>query len=199
MDYNTFAKRIIELKNLDLALREKLIQSGQLEQGYNMAMETLHNSNAKALDQIIEKIGYPTILKVGEKASKAAWLVIQHAISQPPFMKKCFELLKKAVSRENASPLDLAYLTDRIAVFEGGAQLYGTQFDWDESGVLNPQPFDDLAQVNQRRKALGLNTLEEQTELLRNRARQENQKPPRDFAKRRKEFEQWRKRVGWVK
>jgi len=199
MDYKNIAKKIIELKNADLALREKLVQSGQLGKGYNEEMEKLHNRNAEILNEIIEAIGYPTIDKVGKEANEAAWLVIQHSIGQPIFMKKCAKLLDKAVSENNANPKNLAYLTDRIALFEGKPQLYGTQFDWDENGELSPNNFDDLAKVNQRRKSIGLNTLEEQTKIIRRQAKKENQTPPTDFVKRKKEMDEWRKTVGWIK
>ncbi len=198
MDYKSIAKRIIELKDSDLELRDRLIKKGQLSEGYNKEMEQLHNRNAKILDDIIDKISYPTIDKVGKEASEAAWLVIQHAIGQPDFMKKCLELLEKAVGENKADPKNLAYLTDRVAVFEGRRQLYGTQFDWDENGVLSPNDFDDLSRVNQRRKSIGLNTLEEQTIKIRRQAKNEHESPPTDFQKRKKEFDEWRKTVGWV-
>jgi hypothetical protein len=59
-------------------------------------------------------------------------------------MKKCKMLCENAVNENKADPKNLAYLTDRIAVFEGEPQLYGTQFDWDENRELSPNLFDDL-------------------------------------------------------
>lgn len=199
MDYKRIAENIIGLKNTDLALREKLIQSRQLSNGYNEEMKELHNRNAKILGDIIDKIGYPTIDKVGKEANEATWLIIQHSIGQPEFMKKCAKLLEKAVSENKADPKSLAYLTDRIAVFEGKEQLYGTQFDWDEYGILSPNHFDDLTKVNERRKSIGLNTLEEQTEIIRKQAENEKQSPPTDLEKRKKEIEDWKRNVGWTK
>ncbi len=199
MDYKSIVENITDLKNADLALREKLIQSGQLSNGYNEEMKELHNRNAKILSDIIDTIGYPTIDKVGKEANEAAWLVIQHSIGQPEFMKKCAKLLEKAVSENKADPKSLAYLNDRIAVFEGKEQLYGTQFDWDENGNLSPNLFDDLNKVNERRKSIGLNTLEKQTEIMRRQVINENQSPPKDFEKRKQEIEQWKKDVGWTK
>jgi len=199
MDYKSIAEKIIDLKNADLALRDKLVQSGQLSEGYNKEMKELHNKNAKILNDIIDTIGYPTIDKVGKEANEASWLVIQHSIGQPEFMKKCVELLESAVSENKADPKNLAYLTDRIAVFEGKSQFYGTQFDWDENGNLSPNLFDDLTKVNERRKSIGLNTLEEQTEIIRRQAINENQSPPTDFEKRKKEIEKWKRTVGWTK
>jgi hypothetical protein len=199
MDYKSIAEKIIDLKNADLALRNKLVQSGQLSEGYNEEMKELHNKNAKVLSDIIVIIGYPTIDKVGKEANEAAWLVIQHSIGQPEFMKKSAELLKSAGDENKADPKSLAYLTDRIAVLEGKPQLYGTQFDWDKHGNLSPNLFDDLNKVNERRKSIGLNTIEEQTEIMREQVKSENQSPPKDFEKRKQEIEQWKKNVGWTK
>lgn len=199
MNYKHAANTIINLKNRDLELRDRLIQSGELAEGYNKEMETMHNENAQILESIIDKIGYPSIDKVGKEASEAAWLVIQHAIGQPGFLKRCLNLLAYAVNENTADPKNLAYLTDRIAVFEDPLQLYGTQFDWDIAGQLSPNPFDDIKKVNQRRKNIGLNSLEEQTEIIRNRIKDENQAPPSDFEERKHKFNEWRKAAGWIK
>lgn len=199
MNYPKIAKKIIKLQNADLELRDKLIQNGELFDGYNKEMESLHIKHADILNEIIEKIGYPTIEKFGKEASNAAWLVIQHSISKPEFMKKCAVLLEKAVAENQADAKQLAYLTDRIAVFEDRPQLYGTQFDWDGNGEMNPNPFDDLEKVNERRKSVGLNSLQEQTEIIRKQIIAENQKPPVDGQERNKQADEWRKKVGWIK
>lgn len=198
-DYKNIAERIIFLKNTDLEVRDRLIQSGELGEGYNQEMERLHNRNAEILNEIIDTIGYPTVDKVGKEASEAAWLIIQHSIGQPGFMKKCAKLLEKAVSENKANPINLAYLTDRIAVYEGRPQLYGTQFNWGDNGELKPYLYDDRIKVNQRRISLELNTIEEQTQIIRNQARNENQSPPIDIEKRKNEFEEWRRKTGWIK
>lgn len=192
-------KKIIGLKNKDINLREKLKRKGILTNGYHPEMEKLHSANAKELSKIIDKIGYPTVDKVGKEASEAAWLIIQHSIGQPDFMKKSKRLLEIAVHEEKADPKELAYLMDRIAVFEGKKQFYGTQFDWDENGNMSPMPFDDLEKVNQRRRVIGLNTLEEQVEIMKNEVKNVNKRSQEDFEKRRREYEQWRKSVGWIK
>lgn len=199
MDYKGFAKRIIELKDADLALRDRLVQNGQLSEGYNKEMEKLHNRNAELLNEIIDQIGYPTIDKVGKEANEATWLIIQHSIGQPNFMKRCLKLLETSVAQNKANPKNLAYLSDRIAVFEGKPQLYGTQFDWDQNGKLSSNLCDNITKVNQRRKLIGLNTIEEQTKYIRRQAKNENQSPPIDYNLRKQEFDKWRKSVGWIK
>jgi len=198
MLYPDIASQLISMKNADNDLRQTLVKSGELFNGYNSEMEALHNQNALHLDQIIETIGYPTPAKVGEEGSAAAWLIIQHAISQPPFMKKCLDLLKQTHPSDTETLQQVAYLSDRIAVFENQPQLYGSQFDWDQEGHLSPQPYDDITLVNERRKLIGLNTLEEQTLLIRQRAEEENESPPKDLSQRNLERDEWKKKVGWI-
>lgn len=185
-DYQHFAAQIIELLKVDEDYRNQLIEKGRLGEGYDDEMARIHHHNADRLHAIIEEIGYPTARKVGPEASEAARRIIQHAIGRPAFMRRAAALLEEAVRNHQADPRTLTYWSDRIAVLEGGRQRYGTQFDWDEHGAMNPTPYDDLALVNQRRKAMGLNTLEEQTAWMRQRMIMENQKPPRDFEARKR-------------
>lgn len=190
---------IIGLQNADLELREKLISEGRLGEGYNKEMENLHNKNAEVLNEVINIMGFPTVEKVGNQSAYAAWLVIQHSIGKPDFMKRCAALLEIEVKKKKADPRNLAYLTDRIATFENKPQLYGTQFDWDDNGELSPNDFDDINKVNERRRSIGLNTLEEQTEIIRTQAKNENHLPPKDLIQRKTEMENWKKLVGWIR
>lgn len=199
MGLSKIVAKIIQLKEEDDKLRDQLSKKGILFERYHPEMEALHNRNAKELDQIIDGIGFPTSDVVGKEASHAAWLIIQHAIGQPDFMRRSARLLENAVEENREDPVKLAYLTDRIAVFEDRPQLYGTQFDWDENGELYAQPFDDVKKVNQRRKALGLNSLEEQTGVMQQQVKNENQAPPRNFEERKQAFDSWRISVGWLK
>jgi len=68
-------------------------------------------------------------------------------------------MLEKAVHENKADPIKFAYLSDRIAVFEGKAQLYGTQFDWGMKEEMSPNQIDDIEKVNLRRETLGLNSV----------------------------------------
>lgn len=199
MNHKDIPEIIIGLQNADLELREKLISDGKLGEGYNKEMENLHNQNAEVLNEIIDIIGFPTVEKVGNHSAYSAWLVIQHSIGKPEFMKKCAELLEIEVKKKKADPRNIAYLTDRIATFGNKPQLYGTQFDWDNNGELSPNDFDDIKKVNQRRKSIGLNTLEEQTEIIRTQAKNENHLPPKDLTQRKTEMEKWKKLVGWIR
>jgi len=53
--------------------------------------------------------------------------------------------------------------------------------------------------VNKRRLTLGINTLEEQTLIMRKQVADENQEPPANFEIRKAQYDKWRKSVGWNK
>ncbi|MEQ5790781.1 hypothetical protein J4E06_06940 [Muricauda sp. NFXS6] len=198
MTSTTAAKRIMELQDRDLDLRQKLLENGTLSSGYNEAMEALHNDNARELETIMEAIGYPSVPKVGKEANQAAWLIVQHAIGLPSFMKKFLHHLQREAEKDKDLSIQLAYLTDRVRMMEGQEQWYGTQFDWDQEGLMSPAPYDNLDKVNARRRDLGLNSLEEQTEAMRLRVRSEGQRAPKDMEGHRREQKAWRAKVGWI-
>ena len=198
IDYLEIAEHLISLKDNDLTLRSQLLRDGQLGDGYNEKMQKLHELNTQHLDAIIEKIGFPTIELVGEEASEAAWFIIQHSIDNPGFMRKCAIFLRKAVEDQQANPINLAYLTDRILTFEGKDQLYGTSFDWDREGELSPTKYDDIHLVNARRRSVGLPSLEEQIKIVRLRAEAENETPPYNYQDKKLAYDRWRKEVGWI-
>ena len=118
-------------------------------------VEELDTANREWLKGVIAKHGWPGQSLVGIEGAHAAWLLVQHADQDRAFQKQCLERLKKAVKAREASATDLAYLTDRVLVGEGKKQLYGTQL-MQKEGKLVPQPIEEPAHVDERRKAAGL-------------------------------------------
>jgi len=178
------AQELIEMARLDLHVREKLLKEGELSEGYNPKMEAVHKKNAARLEQIIDDIGYPTKSKVGIEASEAAWLIVQHAISEPALMKRCWQLIQKT---EDINPQNLAYLYDRICYFEGKPQKYGTQFD--SRGLY---PVEDKKEMIRLRKELKLKAHDEDM-IFESKA-----DLTVDLHLDDKTFNEWRKKVGWI-
>src|SRR2546426_845935 len=129
----------------DLALRDALARDGSLFQGYHPRMAALHQRHGTRLAALIDAHGWPGRSRVGAASARAAWLILQHAIANPPLMRRGLTLLQGGASEGEVSPLEVAMLEDRIRTFEGRPQRYGTQFDWDEHGRLSPLPLEDPA------------------------------------------------------
>ena len=188
---------LLSMAARDRRVRAELATSGKLFNGYHEEMAAVHEENADKLELIIERYGWPGIPLVGNEAAEAAWLILQHAIGRPRLQRKALSMLKAAADAGEAPATQLAYLEDRICVLEGRPQRYGTQFDWDQSGQLNPCPLEDPDHVDDFRNSVGLGPLAEKLEQIRRQAEAEGDTPPLDFEKRRQEAEDWAKSVGW--
>lgn len=179
----------------DLSVRQELVTDGSLSShGYHSRMEAVHRSNASRLATIIEQHGWPGESLVGADGARAAWLIAQHAIGNPPFMRQCHSLLKQAASRNDAPQWQAAMLEDRIRMYEGRPQVYGTQFQPDKDGVFIPYIIENPESVNDRRRAVGLGTLEERMAEMREQSAQEKLSLPPG---REAQYERWLHSVGW--
>lgn len=177
----------------DHRVRSRLAREGVLFDGYHPEMEAVHRRNAARLRVIVAEGGWPGYARVGEEAASAAWLVLQHAISEPDLMRSCLPLLQDAAARGDADPAEVAMLEDRIRVHEGRLQRYGTQFDWSEDGTAMVPMIgvEDPEDVDDRRRAVGLPAMQWR------RKPPDDEPPPADIAAKRAAYEQWARRVGW--
>lgn len=111
--------------------------------------------NTSWLADVIDAHGWPGRRLVGEDGANAAWLLAQHADHDPTFQRHCLDLLTAAVAAGEAEPVNLAYLTDRVAVHEGRPQVYGTQLRREGSRSV-PAEIASPELVEQRRAKVGL-------------------------------------------
>ena len=115
--------------------------------------------NAFTVAEIIDKYGWIEKEKTSVRANEALFLVIQHADLQTQL--KYLPLLHKASQEGKAKASQYALLLDRTNLKQGKFQVYGSQLSSDESGEIKFSPIIDEPKVNERRKAVGLNTMEE--------------------------------------
>ncbi len=154
----------------DPALRRELLAMVEVDQkARNAATENwtdkaLHDEvmavdrkNTARMKEIVAQKGWPTKALVGSDGAHAAWLLVQHADLDLPFQKLCLAKMEPLVKSKEVDAADWAYLVDRVAVAEKRKQTYGTQFTNDRE----PQPIEDEAHVDERRKSVGLGTLSE--------------------------------------
>ena len=184
---------LIEMDEHDQTVRAELAADGSLFDGYHPVMAAVHDSNAARLRAIIEKHGWPTERLVGTDGANAAHRIAQHSINHPDFMRECRKLLDEASAKGEVPRWQFAYIDDRIRVYEGLPQRYGTQWRGGPDG-LEPYPIENPSQVDERRSALGLPPLAE----LHASAQTKRRWDP-EAARRYEEQELvWRRSVGWV-
>jgi carboxyl-terminal processing protease len=136
---------------------------GRGTEEYNYFWTLIHQQDSIVLNQvisIIDTFGWVGKNTVGEKANQALWLIIQHADLET--QETYLPLLKESVKKGESEGWHLAYLEDRILMRNGKKQLYGTQAVWDNVLKKNKiYPTENIESVNERRKKLGLETLED--------------------------------------
>lgn len=181
----------------DLDTRTRLAASGELFNGYHPEMEAVHDENAALLTRVFDDIGWPGRREYGDDGAGAAFLILQHAIGHPDLQRRGLTLLLDAIPEGQANPLDVAYLSDRISIFEGGAQTFGTQFDWDANGQLSPATVRDPETLDERRASVGLPPMAETIAHMRADAAAEGDTAPTDLAERRAAYDAWARKVGW--
>jgi hypothetical protein len=136
----------------DQAARESLPREHDMQQ-WTRIVEQVDRANTAWLREIIAEFGWPGHQLVGVEAAHAAWLLAQHAPLD--LQEECLLLLEDAVSRDDASRQDLAYLMDRVLMLRGQPQVYGTQY-LERDGILTLWTVEEPGGLDQRRAALGL-------------------------------------------
>lgn len=195
---NRLRRDLMDMARLDRTVRAELAASGTLfNTGYAPRMASVHRRNARRLRRIIESVGWPGSDLVGADGAEAAWLILQHAISEPDLLRRALPLLKTAALEGRADPVHAAMLEDRIRFFEGRPQRYGTQLDWDAGGNLSPGEVEDPQELAERRLAVGLPPLEEQLDEARSRASSEGARPPADYHAYADARDEWAAQAGW--
>lgn len=116
-------------------------------------------ARTERLKEIIDEYGWPTLDLVGKDAEDAAWAIAQHSDLDLEFQKEALELLRAAVEVGQASPGNLAYLEDRVAVAQDLPQTYGTQIGCGPDGPAPATPLKDEAGVEELRAQAGLDSL----------------------------------------
>jgi hypothetical protein len=142
------------------ALRDELLKMGAHDQAVRHAVDQesmrtwreVDAANQVRLKQIVDQYGWPTYAMVGEEAATAAWLLAQHADSDKAFQLKVLALMEPLVQQRQASGKDYAYLYDRTHY----PQRFGTQGGCVSRQEWQPFEIEDIAHVDERRRALDM-------------------------------------------
>ena len=157
-------KLILEMEQKDQnALKNiKNYSKDELELHFNQ----INKENCKMMRKIIRLHGLITISKFGEDISFSAWLLIQHfPRTSVKFMEKYLMLMKQSPSEVNQR--NIAYLEDKVNVYKCLPQKYGTQgIRKKNSKKWKFKPIENISKVDQLRKSVGLEPLQEYANFI---------------------------------
>ena len=171
VNYDSLRRVLENMYNEDQEIRRVLVDSvgfNSPQAGVYIAkMLKIDVQNQKNIKTILEKYGWLERSKIGEKASEALFLIVQH--SNLEFMDKYFPQFKMMVDKGEANPVDCAKMEDRILMYKREKQIYGTQ----ATDELRPDkkyaiwPIQNPSQVNELRRRAGFTTtIEEQAKEM---------------------------------
>ena len=158
--------QLLGMKAEDLRVRQELLDSGELGGAYVPRMEAVHVRNAARLRALIAEHGWPAEDIAGKDGAEAAWLIAQHAVGEPDFQRQVLKMLQDCAAADRTPAWHAAYLEDRIAMYEGRPQRYGSQWiDDPRDGRARPWKLADPDHVNELRASVGLSPLHPIPEL----------------------------------
>ncbi len=184
-------RELLAMAAEDGRVRQALLGEGVLFDGYHPRMVAVHRAIAGRMIEVIDAGGWPGASRVGQDGAEAAWLMVQHAIGEPELQRHALRLIQEAVQAGEAPAWQAAMLEDRIRMFEGRPQIYGTQLERGPDGRARPYMLEDPAGVEERRREVGLDPLQD---VL---ARSEPSPVPRDPEAFERGYQAWLRRVGW--
>lgn len=186
----SLGQQLIEKAQLDKVLLTRL--NPRPEEGYHPKLRHLHEQNAHFLQQVITRYGFPSSADGWyQEAVEAAFLIVQHAISLPEMMTETLNLME---NRGMKLSVRYALLSDRIRFFQRKPQQYGSQYDYDASGIMKIWWISDgVEDVDARRKALGLPVIADNSKRFSLSPRL----APEVAAKRLNDFHHWLVETGW--
>lgn len=134
-------------------------QSKEMKDHWNKIRKT-DSSNLIKVQKILDTYGWLNANQVGKTANSTLFLVIQH--SNQKTQEKYLPMMRKAVKEGKANSKSLALLEDRVSLGKGELQIYGSQIRKDhKTGEMYVRPLIEPEKVNERRKKVGLGSIEE--------------------------------------
>lgn len=154
-------RQLLAMAKADEAVRDAWNKAGmKIERGKNpafMKVLAVDADNLRRLKPVIERDGFPTPAQVGTDGVEAAFILVQHADSDPAFQSRVLPQLESLGKQRLVSGQQVAMLTDRVLRNQDKPQRYGSQFMTDDkSAGMKLQPIDDIEHVDARRLDMGL-------------------------------------------
>lgn len=160
-DYSFLRKELEEIYEIDQNIREvdfDTIATREASIAFSKRMMTVDSANQLRVLPLLEQYGWLPKSKIGYKAASAIFLVVQHSSLET--IEKHLPQMEALAKQGEASTTDAATMRDRLLMFQGKKQIYGTQASsWVRAeGGQVVWPIQDVENVNKRRREVGFTT-----------------------------------------
>lgn len=127
-------------------------------------MDRADKARTEWLRAALARDGWPVRARYGDSASDGAFVIVQHS-RDTAWQRQMLPVLDSLGRAAQIARSDVALLTDRVRQRQGRLQIYGTQFSMAD-GRLELDPIEDSANVEARRRDVGLPSLAEQARVM---------------------------------
>jgi hypothetical protein len=158
---------LLNMVKIDQEARVRWVKSKNATEELLRISEEIDKPNTRRLKEIVDEFGWPGKSLVGRDGSSAAWLLVQHSgQNEIEFLERVLALMKQGSAQGEVALRDVAYLGDRIAMYQKNPQHYGTQYTEGPDGAMVRHPIEDEAHVDERRAAAGMPSMAEQEKRM---------------------------------
>ena len=149
----------IPIRKRDSLMRIYGVESEQAAV-YQAEYKENHAKNILAIQEILDRYGWPDVAVIGPMGSRTICNILQHASQE--VREVYLPMMEQAVLERKLAAAYLARASDRLATDRGELQIYGGQMKfYPETKTFNIWPVFDPKNINKRRAAIGLNSIEE--------------------------------------
>lgn len=161
LGWEEIASELVAMRSPELARYRRAAPPESRDPALHAHIQRIDAAHVARLKAIVHAHGWPTFERVGERAASAAVLTAQYAGHDPDFLEDAIERMTPLARTGEVSAPYVALLTDRLRVYKGQKQVFGTQVrvTLDPYGlpIVNPTtPIEDPDRLDHRRAEFGL-------------------------------------------
>lgn len=134
-------------------------------EGTRRHFDRVDTESTARLQAILESISWEDLTALSPRAADQAFSLISHS-NDLAFKRRMIAVFEPLAQSRRMRGDQVAQLVDDVAVTEERPQVYGTNFEC-RDGVYQPKPTEDPERLNERRAALGMNTIEDYAATIR--------------------------------
>jgi len=136
-----------------------------LQQKLGLEMAQIDADNTSHLVELVQRVGWIDATRFGAKTANAAFLLVQHSMKLS-LMLAALPEIEKDVKAKVIGGDAYALLYDRLQMYLGEKQKYGTQVLSDNNKDWKVYDLQDPAKVDEYRKEMGLMPLADYLKLI---------------------------------
>jgi hypothetical protein len=163
MHFQEFINEFLSLSEKYSVLQKKILKEG-INPTLKMELRAFEVKTSITIRDFIRKFGFPKEASYGPSFFILFFDVVMMCNNDLVLLKEFHKFLFN--SRTVSSPILLAKLEDRILIKSGKNQLFGTQFFVNPDGEVEIFPYDSEMEVDKRRKDIGLSSLAENLQRM---------------------------------